>query len=107
MYTYLTLIIYLASAEVCRRMVVILLGAFTGPLSKVPGPFYARFTALPWIIENLTGNSMNVVADLFEKYGPVVRIGIFANLASKSTAADCSQHQKMFWLLRKMAFKKF
>lgn len=50
--------------------------ALTGPLSKIPGPFLNRFSTIPWAIDNLTGNSMNVAPKMFEKYGDVVRVGM-------------------------------
>jgi hypothetical protein len=76
MHSYLTLILYAALAEVFRRVVLVVLGAFSGPLSKIPGPFYAKFTNVPWIYQNISGNSMNVIAGHFEKYGPVIRMGM-------------------------------
>lgn len=51
-----------------------LIAGFTGPLSRVPGPVLMKLTRLPWILENLTGNVMNSVPKLFEKYGDVVRV---------------------------------
>ncbi|KAE8448885.1 hypothetical protein EG329_008681 [Mollisiaceae sp. DMI_Dod_QoI] len=49
--------------------------AFTGPLSKIPGPLLNKLSPIPWAIENLTGNAMNLVPKLFEKYGEVIRVG--------------------------------
>ncbi|KAJ5183417.1 hypothetical protein N7492_001033 [Penicillium capsulatum] len=45
------------------------------PISKVPGPWYTRFTSL-WIkYQEFTANRRVSIHRLHEKYGPVVRIG--------------------------------
>ncbi len=75
MYGYISTLLYLGLAELLRRCCIVLITAFTGPLSKVPGPVSMKLTALPWIIESIKGNTMNVAPKLFEKYGNVVRIG--------------------------------
>jgi hypothetical protein len=75
METYLTFLLYLVLAEAVRRCCSTLLGAFTGPLAKVPGPFLSRFSKIPWAIELIKGNHLNSVGPLMEKYGNVVRIG--------------------------------
>jgi hypothetical protein len=49
--------------------------AFIGPLSKVPGPFYMKFTAVPWAITCINGEQMNVAPELFKKYGNIIRVG--------------------------------
>ena len=59
-----------------RRFISALLLAFTGPLSKIPGPLLWKLTPLPWLYECLTGNMMNVAPGLFEEYGDVVRVGM-------------------------------
>jgi hypothetical protein len=56
-----------------------LIVAFTGPLSKVPGPFIMKLSAWPWVIETITGNQMNAAPILFKKYGDTVRIGELHN----------------------------
>jgi hypothetical protein len=75
MYSYATLLAYLALAEVFRRCCIALIAAFTGPLSKVPGPFLMKLSKWPWAIQSITGEKMNVAPNLFEKYGDIVRIG--------------------------------
>jgi hypothetical protein len=75
MYTYPQIIFCVFIAECLRRLVLMLKMAYTGPLSKIPGPWYGKFTSIPWMIENVTGNSMNVMPKLFEKWGDVVRVG--------------------------------
>lgn len=75
MYSWATLLLYALAAELFRRCCLILLTAFTGPLSKIPGPLIGKFTSWPWIIQCVKGNQMNLGPGLFEKYGDVVRVG--------------------------------
>jgi hypothetical protein len=75
MYGFTTIFIYALAAELCRRCCLILLAAFTGPLSKIPGPVIGKFTSWPWLIQVIKGNQMNIGPGLFQKYGPVVRVG--------------------------------
>lgn len=45
------------------------------PLSKIPGPWYTRFTSL-WIkYQEFTGSRRPWVHCCHQKYGPVVRLG--------------------------------
>ncbi|KAL6702363.1 hypothetical protein ACN47E_003301 [Coniothyrium glycines] len=48
--------------------------AFFGPLSKVPGPFVARWTRYYLAYQILSGNRMQYIDSLHRKYGPVVRV---------------------------------
>lgn len=75
MYSYVFLLLCLAILELCRRCCLVLLVAFTGPISKVPGPLLMKFSTLPWVIENIRGNTMNAAPKLFQKYGDAVRVG--------------------------------
>ena len=75
MNTYISLLLWLATAEILRRLVLALKLAFTGPLSKILGPKLWSMTSLPWMIENITGNCMNTLPALLDKYGDVVRVG--------------------------------
>ena len=75
MESYVNIILYLALAEFIRRCCLILINGLTGPLSKIPGPFLARFTTLPWSYQLITGNHMNSVGPLVQKYGDIVRVG--------------------------------
>jgi len=79
MESYVLLLLYLALAEVFRRCCITLIAAFTGPLSKVPGPLLMKLSKWPWVIETITGNQMNVAPKLFEKYGETVRVGELRN----------------------------
>ena len=71
MYSVTTLIFYALAAEILRRLILVLLTAFTGPLSKIPGPFWSKLWV--WIIEVINGNQMNLGPGHFEKYGPIVK----------------------------------
>lgn len=59
---------------------ILLVGYLVGrgivsPISKVPGPWYTRYTSL-WIkYQEFTANRRESIHDLHEKYGPVVRLG--------------------------------
>jgi len=73
--SYLAILVYLGFAEALRRCILTILSAFTGPLSKVPGPLVSKFTRLPWTFETITGKHMNTTTKLLQKYGDVVRVG--------------------------------
>ena len=45
---------------------------FFHPLSKIPGPWWARFTRIPYWIANIRGSSIFFMHRLHDKYGPVV-----------------------------------
>ncbi|KAJ5106319.1 Cytochrome P450 [Penicillium angulare] len=48
---------------------------FTSPISKVPGPWYTRFTSF-WIkYQEFTANRRESIHSLHKTYGPVVRLG--------------------------------
>lgn len=48
---------------------------FVSPLSKVPGPWYTRFTSL-WIkYQEFTAHRRESIHRLHQIYGPVVRLG--------------------------------
>ncbi|KAE9365295.1 cytochrome P450, partial [Stipitochalara longipes BDJ] len=80
---YFKLVVYAVSAELFRRFVMVLIGGFTGPLAKIPGPLYGKFTVIPWVINAIQGEQMNTAPELIKKYGEVVRAGpnlvLFAN----------------------------
>jgi hypothetical protein len=73
--SYVTLLFYLGLAELVRRCSIVILRAFTGPLSKIPGPVFMKFTTLPWDIHTIKGDKMHVVPKLFKKYGDTIRVG--------------------------------
>jgi hypothetical protein len=81
MNAYLSILLYLGLAELLRRFISALILAFTGPLSRIPGPLLWKLTPLPWLYECLTGNMMNVAPGLFEKYGDVVRVGNYPSIS--------------------------
>jgi hypothetical protein len=83
MNNYLEIILWLGFAEFIRRCSLILIRGFTGSLSKVPGPFLWKFTKIPWTIQVMRGNQINIVGNLFEKYGHIVRIGKFLLYSSE------------------------
>lgn len=74
-----SLLVYAAVAEFLRRCCMILITAYTGPMSRIPGPFLAKFTVLPWMYECVTGNMANVAPIHFKRYGDIVRIGKFSS----------------------------
>jgi hypothetical protein len=73
--TIISLVAFTVLAEVLRRCCMAIILAFTGPLSKIPGPLINKFSILPWLYQCLTGNMINVAPGYFEKYGDIVRIG--------------------------------
>jgi hypothetical protein len=75
MYSYTIIAVCLVGVECLRRLCKIFLTAYTGPLSKIPGPFWSKFTVLPWSISAIRGDSPRTVPELFEKYGNTVRVG--------------------------------
>jgi len=75
MYSYFTLLFYLGLAELLRRCSIVLLRAFTGPLSKIPGPVFMKFTTLLWDMHIINGDKMYMAPKLFKKYGDIVRVG--------------------------------
>ncbi|KAL1634800.1 hypothetical protein SLS58_010543 [Diplodia intermedia] len=52
----------------------VLVKGFTGPLSKIPGPWYARFTNLPLKWATITGRRVVFVDGLHRRHGDMVRI---------------------------------
>lgn len=75
--TYVILILCIAIAELLRRCCQVLIVAFTGPLSKVPGPLTMKLSILPWTVYSIRGTIMNIAPKLFDKYGDTVRVGKF------------------------------
>lgn len=107
MYTIVTLLIYAAAAELFRRCCLILLTAFTGPLSKIPGPMIGKFTSLPWIISCIKGNQMNIGPGLFKKYGDIVRVGEEGVIPQNSTLVNIfAQDQRMSCSQTRLAFRR-
>jgi hypothetical protein len=75
MHSYVIFGLALLIVECVRRLVLMLKFAYTGPLSKIPGPWWGKFSAVPWMISNVTGNSMNQIPGYFEKHRNVIRVG--------------------------------
>ncbi|KAE8380493.1 cytochrome P450 [Aspergillus bertholletiae] len=72
--TYTRLLLLAVVAEVVRRVSKALIVGFTGPLAKVPGPFWNKLSALPWRIAFLRGTAFLLAQDLHRKYGDIVRV---------------------------------
>jgi hypothetical protein len=54
----------------------IVIRGLLSPLSKIPGPWYTRFTSL-WIkYQEFTANRRESIHALHKIYGPVVRLGL-------------------------------
>jgi cytochrome P450 len=49
-------------------------GGYASPITKVPGPWYSRYTKLVLGYHSLTGRRMFYIDNLHQKYGGVVRI---------------------------------
>lgn len=63
------------SLSVCYVTALVLYRLFFSPLSAIPGPWYAAVSDL-WITSHVVRmQQCRTVQSLFEKYGPVVRIG--------------------------------
>lgn len=75
MATYLHLLLYAILAELIRRIVQILICAYTGPLSKIPGPAINKLTSVTWRLRLASGDFYYELPKLFEKYGDTVRVG--------------------------------
>jgi hypothetical protein len=75
MHYCITTALYALAAECLRRFVFVLLRAFTGPLSKIPGPLWYRFHWVPWMYTYMASNIGDAMPALFEKYGNIVRVG--------------------------------
>ncbi|KAI9148267.1 Cytochrome P450 monooxygenase cypX [Paramyrothecium foliicola] len=49
--------------------------AFRNPLNDIPGPWYAKFTALPGTLASISRQQVQYHHRLHQKYGPFVRVG--------------------------------
>ncbi|KXJ95167.1 cytochrome P450 [Microdochium bolleyi] len=45
----------------------------TGPLAKLPGPWWSKFTSLPIAYQVFHGTRIYLLHDLHKKYGPIIR----------------------------------
>lgn len=62
-------------AELLRRCYVTLMFAFTGPMSKIPGPFLNKLSAAPHMLTMAKGNDFLYKEELHKIYGDIVRFG--------------------------------
>ncbi|KAK3331960.1 cytochrome P450 [Cercophora scortea] len=79
----LTLLLLILIAILADRL---LRQSLLSPLTKVPGPWYARFTSLVLKWNELTANRTRYIHGLHRRYGPAVRIAP-TELAFASAAA--------------------
>ena len=79
-YSYTTLALLAVGLELLRRALKALILAFTGPLSKVPGPFWNKLSPFPWRLAFLKGTAPFLALDLHEKYGKVVRVSEYISM---------------------------
>ncbi|KAI8161951.1 Cytochrome P450 monooxygenase FUS8 [Colletotrichum sp. SAR 10_70] len=77
----------------------------TGPLSKVPGPWLNRFTAVPWKLKVITGKSGQMCIDYPKKYGEIVRIAPNVVMISNKEAVHQIVVEKD--LRKSAAYEKF
>lgn len=77
MIPYTTLLLSLVVLKIIRHVFLILLRAYTGPLAKIPGPFWYKFSSAPWYWKHLNGTMFKNLNhnDYFKTYGNVVRVG--------------------------------
>ncbi|KAH6714088.1 cytochrome P450 [Leptodontidium sp. MPI-SDFR-AT-0119] len=75
MANYLWLLLYTVLAELARRLVLTIIHAYTGPLSKIPGPAINKLTPIFWRLRLASGDFYYELPKLFEKYGDTVRVG--------------------------------
>lgn len=75
--SYLTWLFYLLLLEVARRMLLTLKTAFTGPMSKIPGPLIGKFSTIWPLTSAIKGNRMYAYPPMLKKYGDMVRVGRF------------------------------
>ncbi|KAF9634267.1 Cytochrome P450 [Lasiodiplodia theobromae] len=67
--------VFLALLFACSAWVLqVLIKGLTGPLRKIPGPWYTRFTNLPLKWATMKGRRNYFIDDLHRHYGDVVRI---------------------------------
>lgn len=70
-------IAFLGVLYLAKGVVSSIYNAFYGPLSKLPGPFWSKFTGWPLSISGLRGIAYRKLLGLHEKYGDVIRIGTY------------------------------
>ncbi|PVU95684.1 hypothetical protein BB559_002650 [Furculomyces boomerangus] len=58
--------------------------AFFDPLKKVPGPWWSRFTGIPYALTRINGEISRYSVKLHDQYGPIVRVAPNQISVSKS-----------------------
>ncbi|KAJ9656959.1 hypothetical protein H2201_008362 [Coniosporium apollinis] len=71
---YFHLTLFLSAVWFTYHVIRLVRRAFTGPLSKIPGPLICRFSNLPLKLATLQGSRVFFVDELHQKYGTCVRI---------------------------------
>ncbi|KAF7679745.1 hypothetical protein GT037_001396 [Alternaria burnsii] len=61
-------------AALFLKIISLAIRALSGPLRKVPGPLIARWTRFYLSYQILSGNRMQYIHALHQRYGPVVRV---------------------------------
>ncbi|KAJ3578632.1 hypothetical protein NPX13_g1939 [Xylaria arbuscula] len=81
--------LYQAAGIACAAamLVILIRRLFFDRLAKIPGPWYAKWTTIPFKIKSVAGTGPIFVDELHKKYGPVVRIGPSEVDVSDITAA--------------------
>ncbi|KAL3419851.1 p450 monooxygenase [Phlyctema vagabunda] len=73
-FSYGVCILYALGAEFLRRAYLALYRAYLGPLTKVPGPSWWKFSSWSWRLIQAKEIQMNISPELLNKYGDVVRL---------------------------------
>ncbi|PWA01157.1 hypothetical protein BB558_002732 [Smittium angustum] len=75
---------------------------FLNPLNKIPGPWWARLTSLPYRISIATGDTINASKKIHDKYGPIARVA-----PGEVSVADTFSIKKMLSSFRYKKSKKY
>ncbi|OMJ21574.1 Versicolorin B desaturase [Smittium culicis] len=65
--------------------------AFFDPLRKIPGPWYARFTKIPFNLALLTGEDTRYHQSLHDKFGPISRVS-----PNSVSVANTKEYKRLF-----------
>ncbi|PWA02954.1 hypothetical protein BB558_000891 [Smittium angustum] len=63
---------------------------FLHPLNKIPGPWWARLTSIPYLFQIVIGNGIGISKKIHDKYGSIARVA-----PDKISVADTSNIKKM------------
>ena len=91
-------IVLALSLYVCYVFAVIVYRVFFSPLASLPGPWYAAVSDF-WITTHVVRmRQCRAVQDLFERFGPVVRIGpnkvVFCDVTSMRSVYSVHKFDK-------------